>query len=433
MKSVNRLELKFKHLIPIALCALFGVLGYYCYTAMTLPLKPYLTVIGNVKMSDGIGRQSVDLIHALHDDFDIGFFPTRESDLTDVPDELIPIITKPNTHLGKVVIYESSLPPPTKKIFKRMNKFFKAAKCKDQIRIAYSVNESSSLPHLYVEVFNEYFDAIAVPDEFLVEVYKNSGVRIPIFVLPLCLELGDYLKQPLKTAPHKPFCFINLSSMIGRKNHEGLIKAFHLAFGDDPDVQLLLNYRYSKGDALSTVTELLKVLNVKNIILSNNPLDHEDYLQFLLRGDVFITLSKGEGFSIQPREAMALGLPVILSENTAHHTIITTGLALPVSCPTRAPSFDAFKHCYCGYEWVPDTLEAAKRMRDIYENYSQYLITAADRRQWVSQYQISHQRPLYLNLVRPFRVILGDRNEVTAEHLMTTSAELVEKYRAVGN
>ena len=406
------------------------LVGGLCFFILSMKFqRPYLTVIGFVKMGDGIGRQSAELIHALHDRVNIAFVPTRSSDLSDVPPSIRSILVKTKKkRMGKIVLYEEPLPIPNGKIHCRLNKFLKEPKNRDQIRIAYSMVESSRIPSEWADSLNTYFDAVAVPDEFLVEVYQLSGVSIPIFILPLGLEMDSFLEQPTKSVRNQPFCFINPSSMIPRKNHEGLIQAFYQAFGDNPDVQLLMNYRYESGNALERVAHLIDTLNVKNIILQNEALDNQQYLQVLLKGDVLVSLSKGEGFSIQPREAMALGLPVVISDNTAHKTIIKTGLACGIDCPIAETAYSPFLHCTCGEEYTADIEQAAGVLRDLYENYEKHLESALERKKWASCYQFENLKPLYLSLIKPTKVILGDRNQITAEALITNSPELYEKY-----
>ena len=55
------------------------------------------------------------------------------------------------------------------------------------------------------------------------------------------------------------------------------------------------------------------------------------YIEFISTFDCYVNLSKGEGFSIPPRESLALGIPCIISDNTAHKTICDSGLVLPVT------------------------------------------------------------------------------------------------------
>lgn len=421
MKSFNKYS-KIS-LVGFFLVAL-GVFGYFTFLSLQ---RPYLTVIGPVKMGDGIGRQAVELINALHNEMKMGFIPTQKVCLTDVPLKIHSLL-EPNKHLGRIIVYEEPLPIPDQKMNKRLNKTLRGPKRADQLRIAYSMYEYSSIPSEWAEALNTYFDAVAVPDEFLVKAYQDSGVKIPIFILPLGLEIDAFLQQPIKTSPNKPFCFINTSSMIPRKNHEGLIQAFYQAFGDSPDVQLVLNYRYAAGDALEKVTKLIQSLNAKNILLNNATLNNSQYLQLLSKGDVFVTLTKGEGFSIQPREAMALGVPIIITDNTAHKTIIKSGLACAVSCPATEVSYNPFLKCdSMGY--LSDIDEAAQALRTVYENYEKYLESSAERRQWAAKYRFENLKPFYLSLVKPSKVILGDKNEIAEDSITTSSIELYAKYK----
>lgn len=416
-----------KHFVKLLiLSVLLFTSGFFCLTWYS---RPYLTVIGPVLMEDGIGRQSVELIEALYDEVDIGFIPTHNPCLQDVPARIVPLINSPNKKLGRVVIFEEPLPNPNHKMAKRLNKHLRGPKTQDQIRIAYTMLESSRIPPLWAEMLNCYFDLVAVPDEFLIEVYEQSGVKIPIFVLPLGFDMDHFLHHPLKTSQNSPFCFINTSSLIPRKNHEGLIQAFYKAFGNDPEVLLRMNYRYKVGDAFSSISQLIQSLKVDNILLTNEKLDKQGYLQFLSKGDVFVSLTKGEGFSIQPREAMAMGLPVVISDNTAHKTILKTGLAFGVSCPTSAIAHNAFLHCTCGVEYIADVEEAAKVLRDLYENYDHALNQASTRREWAKNYRFENLKGVYLNLVKPKKLILGDHNEITEEALITTSVDLYNKYK----
>ena len=407
----------------LAVCFVLSVIYF-------VQLRPDVTVAGPAIMGDGIGRLAVDFMEAVYDDVNINFLSSRGSKiyLMDAPERIIPLIkkNKGKRHQGKVLIYHDSLPTPDRKLPRCLRKL--GSKTPNQIRIAYSMFESSRIPESWVEILNNQFDAVAVPDSFLVDVYQNSGVEIPIFVLPLGLHLDHFLEQPLKFSRNTPFCFVNTSVMVSRKNHIGLVRAFHQAFGDNPDVQLRMNYRYHAGSALQEVTDLIDSLNVHNMVMTGNKVSDAEYLNLLLKGDVFVTLSKGEGFSIQPREAMALGYPVIISNNTAHTTIVNAGLACGISCPTTESAHITMLRCVSGDEYVADIDEAAQALRAIYENYDQELEHAAERRAWASTYQYSELKPLYLSLIKPSKIALAEKNQITPETLFTNSTELYDKY-----
>ncbi len=54
----------------------------------------------------------------------------------------------------------------------------------DSILCAQSMFEATAVPQEWVDKLNRYFDFLTVPDEFLVTAYKQSGVNIPIFLIP---------------------------------------------------------------------------------------------------------------------------------------------------------------------------------------------------------------------------------------------------------
>lgn len=421
-----------KKTILFILCA---VLCFYVayYKMEQTKTNPYLTVAGPVKMADGIARQAVYFMDTLFDDVSMQYYSTRKRiDVTDVPERLLPLIQKKEKKIeGKVFVYQDALdsfPGPGVVVNRCLKHLHKKS---SKIRIAYSMCESSRIPDHCVSFLNDYFDAIAVPDPFLVEVYQNSGITLPIFVLPLGLNLDPFLTQPIKKKANVPFCFVNTSSLISRKNHVGLIQAFHKAFGNDPNVRLHMNSRYSFGTAFSEATALMESFDSSNILLTNHVLSAQEYLDFLLQGDVFVTLSKGEGFSIQPREAMALGLPVIISDNTAHTTILRSNLAHGVRCPYVETSFNIILRCITGEEYAVDIDEAAQMLRYVYENYEQLLLDAEKRREWVRQYRYQNLRSLCLNLVQPKTLSLGDKNEITPDGLITSSQALYKKYKKI--
>jgi hypothetical protein len=49
-------------------------------------------------------------------------------------------------------------------------------------------------------------------------------------------------------------------------------------------------------------------------------------------------------------------------------------------------------------------------------------------RAWLNQYSYNQLQPLYLGLVNPKKIVWGNINQVTPDHLITTSKELCEKF-----
>ncbi|MES2345819.1 MAG: glycosyltransferase family 4 protein [Chlamydiota bacterium] len=384
---------------------------------------PYLTVFGTVNMKDGIGRQSVDLIQALKDEVSINFISTDPVRTLDVPQEILPFLKKKNKLRGEVAILEDVVWLPNHASYKK----FVRNTSKRQIKIAYSMFESTAIPYEWVFIFNNCFDAVVVPDRFLIDVYKRCGVKIPIFELPLGLHLDAFLKESLPRKAHHPIVFGNLGVCVERKNQLTLLRAFAKAFGDSPDVLLRINCRSGDDLLIEVIREEIDLLGLHNVEFTQTALNGVEYLNLFKKLDCLVSLSKGEGYSIQPREAMALGIPVVITDNTAQSSLCRSGYARVVPSNIAEEAF-YFGGMNCG-EWYNCSVdEAAEALIDVYTNYEIFLEKAMLSREWVQKYRYKNLKQFYINLVKPKQVILGHEDKITEEYLMTTSEKLWLKY-----
>jgi glycosyltransferase involved in cell wall biosynthesis len=401
-------------------------------------LKNYsVTVVGYLNQADGIGRQSIDLITLLKsNDIDVNFVEDKQSEMRDVP--LTVKLTKylPNHKLGKVVIFETWLPrfdDEEKALLKIINKKtnltkYNRLKRDDQIFVAYSMFESTKILDRWVKLLNKNFDAVAVPSRYLIDVYKNSGVKIPIFYLPLGMNLNYYLSQPLKSKRGLIFTFANFSSMQPRKNQISLVKAFTELYKNNPDVKLIINARYGDENVYHEIKQYIDSNKVKNISIAINTLNDKEYNQLLSSVDCFVYVAKGEGFSIQPREAMALGIPVILSNNTAQRDIAKSNLVKAVPSEKEEPAIYSFYADPIGTYFNIELADLKEAMEDVYKNYDKYLLQSNQAREWVKSYDYTNLAELYLNLIKPKKVIYGKENKITEQYLETNDFNLYSKY-----
>ncbi len=391
--------------------------------------RPYLTVIGYVNLTEGLGRQSAELIHTFKDEIDIRFVSTRKNKFDDVSKNIQTLVNKKCANLGKVIVFEDLLwQPGIDNYIKLIEKLPKGIeKPADQICIAYSMFESSEIPKMWTTLLNTYFDAVAVPDKFLIDVYRNSGVMIPIFELPLGLELDNFLSTPIKAHANEPFIFANFSAYSDRKNHITLIRAFAKAFENNPKVLLKINSRYGEKEIRNALTREITKLKLKNVEFTQFSRDKKEYLEQFKAIDCYVSLSKGEGFSIQPREAMALGIPVIATNNTAQSTLCESGFikAIPSDRlePALYPAGD-----YYGYSYNCSEEEVINTLLEVYNNYNTLLQNTPAAKNWVTKYQYKNLKPLYTNLIKPKKVVLGTENKITSDYLMTNSEDLYIKY-----
>lgn len=383
-------------------------------------------------MADGIGRQTAELASVLLEDFKVNIISNHFVDV-DIPHKIKKLLRQDQRDaenetrkLGRVVILEESLWAPGGDLARVLHTISRD----DQIRIAYSMLESTGIPQEWVMQLNLYYDAVAVPDSFLMDSYRKSGVTIPIFELPLGLDLDAFLKQPLKQARNEKMVFANLSACLDRKNHILLVRAFARAFGNKEDVVLHINCRTGDEEAEKALVEEIVKSNCSNIIYTELTFRRDAYLKVFKGIDCYVSLSKGEGFSIQPREAMALGIPVIVTNNTGQSTICKTGLVKVVESPLAEPARYFGRPYKAGYRFNCTLDDAVAALLDVYQNYDKYLKNGSEARKWVSFYSYSNDylKKLYKTLVSPKEIVLGNENKLEPDRLTVDSQELYEKY-----
>ena len=382
---------------------------------------PDLTIIGGVSMADGLGRQSIELMEALNNSLKIEFIPTYVDSLQDLPQSILPFLHKKKKQLGSILFCQEPIKGSERKI--------RSSKRSNHIKIAYSMIESTAIPPDWVKRLNTHFDLVAVPDKFLIKVYEECGVKIPIFELPLGRNFHPFLTAPLKSTKNSPFVFGSFGAGIDRKNQITLIRAFRKAFGNRSDVLLKIHCRMCNPDQRE---KILTEIEGSSIQFTETPLDQLTYFNFLKSIDGYVSPSKGEGFSIQPREAMALGIPAIVTDNTAQHTICESGYVRIVASNLEEPARYEWRAKHpCGSFFPCDLDDLTNALIDMEQNYSDYLSKAPLARAWASQYDYPEIKPYYLTLLKPNKVILGRENKITPDALITTSKELYQKYQRI--
>ncbi len=400
---------------------------YFFLQAEQVPFD--LTVIGLVNFADGIGRQAVGLIDCLKNDLTINFINTRKKrsrylNVQDVPIKVVEILQKEEPGTSNVAILEDVLSNGNK-LYPEY--YYKYVPEHSTIRFAYSMFESTAIPQEWVTILNAYFDAVVVPDPFLITVYKNSGVTIPIFMVPLGIYIEDFLSFQEKKSPHTPFTFGFSGAFSERKNHMLLLQSFAEEFGNNPNVMLRIHGRFG-NQIYNTLASMIKTLNLSNVELIHKNFSWQQYIDFMTSIDCYVSISRGEGFSITPREALACGIPTIISNNTAQKTIGNSGYVRTVPSSLEAPAFYEHLQEYVGTDFNCSLDDVKTALRDVYEHYSTYLQKAQHGRIWVSQYLYSNLRSKYLSLIKPKKIILGDENLVEDDYVITNSKALYDKF-----
>lgn len=388
-----------------------------------------VSTVGSINYTEGLGRIPVGLIALFKDTLAINHVkvPGTSYDMRHVPSEVSEHLKNVDTTPGNVALF--TLP-----LYLKGRVFADYVPEQSYIKIAYSMIESSALPPLWADILNNQFDAVVVPDDYYYDVYCNSGVRIPIFVLPHGIYLEKFFaaadERKLNLKKDSDFIFGCIGSFIPRKNQDLLIDAFHEEFKNEPWVKLKLHGNWWFEDYRSKIKQKIADWKTYSIIVSENKLSENECIAFYKSLHCYVLLSKGEGFSVTPREALAMRIPCILSNATAHRTLCNNGFLYCIDSNLKeaADYGPLFRKAEGGFYFNSDIKKVRKALRDVYTNYQKYSKKAQKGREWAAQYEWKSLKNKFLNLLKPQKILLGEQNVITDDALITNNRALYEKY-----
>lgn len=229
--------------------------------------------------------------------------------------------------------------------------------------------EAMKLPESFRETLHE-FDLVMVPSYQNVELFSkfHDNVKyLPLGVDPL---IWRYHKPP---DPHTTFNFM-ISGRGSRKGCDLAYEAFQTVFGKwwqfadsgaeyvgprgKPAPELIMKSMRGHGEYYGP-----GVRHVTGRLSASAEVD------LYKSAHCYIQPSRGEGFGLQPLQAMALGLPTILTAAHGHESFAPLGVGISAK-PTTA---DYFIFGDAGEWWEPNFDELCEAMWDVYENYTHHV------------------------------------------------------------
>ena len=183
--------------------------------------------------------------------------------------------------------------------------------------------EFGAVPREWVEAIRERVDELWVPSEFVRQMYVAGGVDPDrVVAVPNGVDLtqfapdGDALEIPGVAAGTTRFLFVG--GLIWRKGPDLLLDAWRRAFPGRHDVVLVIKDFgaggiYRGGDR-GAIREHVASGEAPRIVLLEDQLEASEIAGLYRACDVLVHPYRGEGFAMPVLEAMASGLPAIVTE-----------------------------------------------------------------------------------------------------------------------
>ena len=242
------------------------------------------------------------------------------------------------------------------------------------INIQWIVFESTRVPDILFNCLH-YSDMIWVPSAWGKQVLIDNGYSAS--KIEVVSEGVDTLGfHPYYTPPPEPMQFLSVGKFETRKSFHETLQAWKQAFGNDPDVRLVLKtHVFSDEPAkLDEVKGLLDNLGLSNVVAYWGPRSPVEIKTLYRQSHVFVLPSKGEGWGLPLIEAAASGLPIVTTNYSAHAEFLQPSSCVFVDYDLAHVDCKQFQACYPGQtEWgkwaVPDTNSLAQALITARQNY----------------------------------------------------------------
>jgi GT2 family glycosyltransferase len=241
-----------------------------------------------------------------------------------------------------------------------------------QPRIGWTMLEVDGLPASWVEGCNS-MDEVWVPASFNIDSFRSSGVRAPVKVMPLAVDI-DYFNPSIEGfRPSSHFTFLSVFEWGERKAPEVLLQTFASEFKPSEDVLLLLSV-FNRDPHVDVEAEVARMDLPPSapIVLMVNPEFAGYQMGALYRSaDCFVLPTRGEGWGMPVLEAMSCGLPAIATSWGGVADFLHQGVGYPLEVRSMIAA-EARCPYYEGFRWAdPDAGHLRSLMREVVDNPSE--------------------------------------------------------------
>lgn len=240
--------------------------------------------------------------------------------------------------------------------------------------IDYTVWETSRLPARVVD-YLKTADQVWVPTEWGSDILADAGYDPDrLKVVPEGVD-GSLFFPPVERPERDVFRFLSVGKWEARKGTEDLVRTFSRAFRADEPVELVLHagnpYHPEFDVGISVATFQRTQTKPGGRITVSDPLPLDAYIQLIQNCDAFVLPTRAEGWGLPILEAMACGLPCIVTDYGGHRIFATANNCYLIRVAAFCPARDPVNYPE-GEDWglwaQPDLDHLAHLLRHVFEN-----------------------------------------------------------------
>lgn len=232
--------------------------------------------------------------------------------------------------------------------------------------------ETPDFPEQWTNRF-DLVDEIWVATRFVADAIRAKAT-VPVVVMPPMVqpprELRDrrWLLTLLPDISDEEFVFLyqfDAASVPFRKNPEGVVEAFRQAFSPDEPVRLVLKLLNGHAEP-DLMVKLHAAAAGQRMSMLDRALENDDRLRLVASADCFVSLHRSEGLGLSIAEAMAYGLPVVVTgwSGNADFTHADNAAIVPYDLVPGAQAHGPYP---AGTQWAEPKLDvAATLMRRVW-------------------------------------------------------------------
>jgi glycosyl transferase family 1 len=302
-----------------------------------------------------------------------------------------------------------------------------------QVKVAYLVFDSDRLPDWWTRILNTHFDLVFATSEFVKHAAVASGCTRPIFVVPIEIPNVRQLEPQVPAHTNAPVGFLALSAYHPRKNHGKLLEAFVDEFGaDNSKVRLRIHSNLDFGGESAALRTKLQHLGASNVTLTLEHLPQQTIADLFRLSEIYVAVSKGEGFCLPAHEAALRGKIIVAGSGTALDEIkadrlirVPIGYCEPAYYPELSSSFHGAQVNYFKRD-LRSALRAA--FDQACASRGRILSTPVAHANKQPQLDLVY---LLRSFFRPIEVITSERNELSFGCISVSDSTVADRLRLI--